>query len=93
MSDSYLSIFIILFVSTFIHSTLGFGQALIAMPLLAMAIELKTATPLVAFVLMTIATVILLRNWRVVDLGVVCWLCPIVMFRCACGTPYVKRRA
>ena len=41
------------------------------MPLLVMVIELKTATPLVAFVLMTIAAVILLRNWRVADLGAV----------------------
>ena len=71
MSDSYLLIFVILFVSTFIHSTLGFGQALIAMPLLAMVVELKTATPLVAFVLMTIAAIILLRNWRVADLNAV----------------------
>ena len=69
MNHSYLLILAILFVSTFIHSTLGFGQALIAMPLLAMVIELKTATPLVAFVLMTIAIVILLRNWRMVDLS------------------------
>ena len=71
MSHSYLLIFVILFVSTFIHSTLGFGQALIAMPLLAMFVQLKTATPLVAFVLMTIAAVILLRNWRVVDLSAI----------------------
>ena len=69
MSHSYLLIFAILFVSTFIHSTLGFGQALIAMPLLALVVELNTATPLVAFVLMTIAAVILLRNWRIVDLN------------------------
>ena len=41
------------------------------MPLLVMVVELKTATPLVAFVLMTIAAVILLRNWRVVDLSAV----------------------
>ena len=71
MIRSYLLIYVILFVSTFIHSTLGFGQALIAMPLLAMIVELKSATPLVAFVLMTIAAVILLRNWRVVDLSAV----------------------
>ena len=69
MSHPYLLIFAILFISTLIHSTLGFGQALIAMPLLAMVVEIKTATPLVAFVLMTIATVILLKNWRVVDLN------------------------
>ena len=71
MNHSYLLIFAILFVSTFIHSTLGFGQALIAMPLLAMFVQLKTATPLVALVLMTIAAVILLRNWRVVDLSAI----------------------
>lgn len=71
MSHPYLLIFAILFISTFIHSTLGFGQALIAMPLLAMVIEIKTATPLGAFVLMTIAAVILLKNWRVVDLSAV----------------------
>ena len=71
MSHSYLLIFAILFVSTLIHSTLGFGQALIAMPLLAMIVELRMATPLVAFVLMTIGAVILLWNWRVVDLSAV----------------------
>jgi uncharacterized membrane protein YfcA len=69
MTQPYLLIFAILFVSTFIHSTLGFGQALIAMPLLLMIVELKTATPLVAFVLMTIGAVILSRNWRVADLN------------------------
>lgn len=71
MIPPYLLIFAILFVSTFIHSTLGFGQALIAMPLLAMVVEITTATPLVAVVLMTIAAIILLRNWRVVDLNAV----------------------
>ena len=71
MSHPYLLIFAILFISTLIHSTLGFGQALIAMPLLLMIVVLKTATPLVAFVLMTIAAVILLKNWRVVDLSAV----------------------
>lgn len=71
MSHSYLLIFAILFVSTFIHSTLGFGQALIAMPLLAMVVEIKTATPLGALVLMTIAAIMLSRNWRTVDLNAV----------------------
>ena len=69
MSHSYLLILATLFVSAFIHSTLGFGQALIAMPLLLMIVELKTATPLVAFVLMTIGTVILVKNWRIADLN------------------------
>lgn len=39
------------------------------MPLLLMIVELKTATPLVAFVLMTIGAIILLKNWRAADLN------------------------
>jgi uncharacterized protein len=58
----------ILFISTFIRSAIGFGDALIAMPLLAMALGIQTATPLVAFAAATIALVILIRNWRSVDI-------------------------
>ena len=90
MSHLYLLVFVILFVSTLIHSTLGFGQALIAMPLLAMVVELKTATPLVAFVLMTIAVVILLRNWRVVDLSAVWRLVLSSCFGIPVGLFFVK---
>ena len=57
----------ILFVSTLTRSTLGFGDALIAMPLLALTISIPTATPLVALMGFTIAITILSRNWRDVD--------------------------
>lgn len=58
----------IIFISTFIRSAIGFGDALIAMPLLAMALGIQTATPLVAFAASTIAITILARNWRSVDI-------------------------
>lgn len=58
----------VLFFSTLTRSTLGFGDALIAMPLLTLIAGLQTATPLVAFVASTIALTILLRCWRQVDL-------------------------
>jgi uncharacterized membrane protein YfcA len=58
----------ILFVSTLTRSTLGFGDALIAMPLLVVTIGAQTATPLVAFMGFTIAITILSRNWRDVDI-------------------------
>jgi uncharacterized membrane protein YfcA len=58
----------ILFISTFIRSAIGFGDALVAMPLLAMALDIQTATPLVAFAASTIALTILLKNWRSVDI-------------------------
>jgi uncharacterized membrane protein YfcA len=54
----------IIFVAAFVRSALGFGDAVIAMPLLAMVIGLKTATPLVAFMGPTISMIILARSWR-----------------------------
>lgn len=58
----------ILFLSTFIRSALGFGDALIAMPLLTMLVGLQVATPLTAMGATTIAITILLRAWKKVDL-------------------------
>lgn len=58
----------ILFVSTFIRSAIGFGDALFAMPLLVLTVGLQTATPLVAFVASTISLTILVREWRTLEL-------------------------
>jgi hypothetical protein len=62
-----LSVLAILFVSTLIRATLGFGNALLAMPLLALTVGLHTATPLVALASMTIAVLMLWGNWRSID--------------------------
>ncbi len=61
----------VLFVSTLTRSTLGFGDALIAMPLLTLLIGIRTATPLVALVALTIALTISLSSWRQIDLKAV----------------------
>lgn len=57
-------ILVIFLFSTFVRSTFGFGDALIAMPLLALFVDMKIATPLVAMVACTIAMTILIRQWR-----------------------------
>lgn len=59
----------VIFLSTFIRSALGFGDALIAMPLLALIVGMPTATPLVALAAWTIAFTILVKAWRQVDLA------------------------
>ncbi len=51
--DATALVLVVLFCSTFIRATFGFGDALVAMPLLAMVVGLKTATPLVALVAST----------------------------------------
>ena len=58
----------ILFLSSFIRSALGFGDALIAMPLLTLLIGLQSAAPLTAMAASTIAIAILVRAWKKVDL-------------------------
>ena len=57
----------VLFVAAFVRSALGFGDAVVAMPVLAMALGLRTATPLVAFVGPTISILILASNWRKIE--------------------------
>lgn len=64
-----ISVLIIIFFSTFVRSALGFGDALIAMPLLALVVGMKTATPLVAMGASTIAFTILLKSWRDVEIN------------------------
>lgn len=62
-----LLVIVIIFLSTFTRSALGFGDALIAMPLLVMVVGMKMATPLVALAASTIAIMILFGAWRKVD--------------------------
>jgi uncharacterized membrane protein YfcA len=58
----------VIFVSTMIRSAFGFGDAVVAMPLLVLLVGIRTATPLVALVAFLIAFSILLRDWRSVRL-------------------------
>ncbi|MGA2296145.1 MAG: sulfite exporter TauE/SafE family protein [FCB group bacterium] len=60
-------VLIIIFLSSLIRSTFGFGDALIAMPLLVMFIDIKIATPVVALIACIIASVILFYNWGKID--------------------------
>ena len=67
-SATTLLVLVILFLSTFIRSALGFGDALIAMPLLAIVVGLQVATPLTAMGATTIAIIILIKAWKKVDI-------------------------
>jgi hypothetical protein len=58
---------VILFICTFIRSAVGFGDALLAMPLLGMVMSLKIASPVVAFAGFIISLMILLFDRKVVD--------------------------
>lgn len=67
-SDVFIAaVLFVIFLGAFTRATLGFGDALVAMPLLAMFADMEIAAPLVAFEAVVIATTMLLESWRKVD--------------------------
>lgn len=60
----FLLVLVVIFISTLIRSTFGFGNALIAMPLLVLLIGVKTASPLVALTGSVISVFMLIQGWR-----------------------------
>jgi uncharacterized membrane protein YfcA len=63
------SVIAIIFVSTLVRAVFGFGNALIAMPLLAMtSLGMRTATPLVALIAVLLSFAIIVKDWRIIDL-------------------------
>lgn len=67
-------VLVIIFVATLIRSALGFGEALIAVPLLAMWIPLDLAAPLAVMVSITIAAMIIAQDWHKVHVRSAVWL-------------------
>lgn len=62
-------ILLVMFLATLVQCTFGFGNALLAMPILAFFVPLSFATPLVAMISMTVTVVIVLTDWRHMEFG------------------------
>lgn len=59
----------ILFISSLVRAVFGFGNALIAMPLLAMtSLGMQAASPLVALIATVMSFVIIVKDWKIIDL-------------------------
>jgi uncharacterized membrane protein YfcA len=69
-----MSVLCIVFIATLIRSAFGFGEALIAVPLLAFFIPLQTAAPLAVLVSITIAGIVVAQDWKHVHLRSTGWL-------------------
>lgn len=54
----------VIFVATLVRSTFGFGEALVAVPLLAMRLPLPVATTLAVLVSTIMAAIIVMQDWR-----------------------------
>ena len=68
MSDLHAVLAIVL-VSMLVQSTFSFGGALVALPLLALTVEVKTATVLMTLLACSIAIVVVMGKWRDVEIN------------------------
>ena len=66
MSSEFFTAFllIVIFVTSLLRFSLGFGSALVAMPLLALVMDVRVAVPLVAFIATVIITILLIKDWQ-----------------------------
>jgi len=74
MHGSTAYVLLVIFAATLIRSILGFGEALVAVPLLALFLPVTLAAPLAVLVSITVALVIVLQDWRHVDFRSAGWL-------------------
>ena len=61
---SLLFVLAIVFIATLVRSTFGFGEALIAVPLLALFMPLHVAAPLAVLLSIAIAAVVVVQDWK-----------------------------
>ena len=74
MDSITVHVLLIVFLATLIRSTFGFGEALIAVPLLALTIPIDVAAPLAVLLSITIAAVVVLQDWRKIHVRSAGWL-------------------
>lgn len=67
-------VLLIVFIATVIRSAFGFGEALVAVPLLALLIPMQVAALLAVLVSITIAAVVVVQDWRHIHLRSAGWL-------------------
>jgi uncharacterized membrane protein YfcA len=81
----------VFFLATLIRSTFGFGEALIAVPLLAFVLPVEVAAPVAVLVSITVAVIVVARDWRHVQLRSASWLVFSTLFGLPIGLVLLRR--
>lgn len=74
MDATTLHVLLVVFLATLIRSTFGFGEALIAVPLLALGIPIGIAAPVAVLLSITIAAAVVVQDWRKIHVRSTGWL-------------------
>src|SRR5438552_12466489 len=64
----------VVFLATLIRSAFGFGEALVAVPLLALLMPVEEAVPLATLVSITVAGIVVAQDWHQVHVRSAGWL-------------------
>lgn len=70
----------VIFVATLIRSSFGFGEALVAVPLLALLMPVETAAPLAVLLSITVAGVVVIQDWHKIHVRSAGWLILFTLF-------------
>lgn len=73
-------VLVVVFVATLIRSAFGFGEALVAVPLLALRMRLEVAAPLAVLISITIALIVVAQDWRKIHVRSMGWLMAATVF-------------
>jgi uncharacterized protein len=90
VSGTTLQVLAVLFFATLIRSALGFGAALVAVPLLALTLPVQVAAPLAVLVSITVAVVVVIQDWRNVHVRSAGWLVLSTLFGIPLGLLLLK---
>jgi uncharacterized protein len=74
MNTVVLHLVLVVLVATLVRSSFGFGEALVAVPLLALRIPVQVAAPVAVLVSITVAAIAIAQDWRDVHVASAGWL-------------------
>jgi uncharacterized protein len=80
----------VMFAAAIFRTTFGFGEALIAVPLLALIIPVKVAAPVAVLASIVIAAFAVVRDWRHIELRSTAWLVGSTLFGLPVGLLLLK---
>jgi uncharacterized membrane protein YfcA len=70
----------VIFAATLIRSAFGFGEALVAVPLLALLMPVEVAAPLAVLLSFTVAGVVVVQDWHQIHVRSAGWLILFTLF-------------
>ncbi|MBT9330509.1 sulfite exporter TauE/SafE family protein [Paracidobacterium acidisoli] len=86
MDKATLFVLLVVFFATLIRSTFGFGEALVAVPLLALFLPVGIAAPVAVLLSITIAAIVILQDWQKIHIRSAGWLLAPTLFGVPAGT-------